>query len=222
MIEKIRAYIDQEFSRAPNNQKVQELKEELISNLEDKYKEQLEMGKSETAAYHFVISGIGDLSELVDSVRPQQPAMPLPTHQERVRRAVFLSVAVALYILSPFMVILFSDGEQGSAGVIVMFLFIAVATGLLIFNHMTRPIYKKTGDTVVEDFKQWRFESGGQSGNVKAYRSFRAAYWIIVAAVYFLVSFFLRIWAYSWVIFIIAVAVEQIVRGILLLKGEER
>ena len=73
MIEKIRAYIDQEFSRAPNNQKVQELKEELISNLEDKYKEQLEMGKSETAAYHFVISGIGDLSELVDSVRPQQP-----------------------------------------------------------------------------------------------------------------------------------------------------
>lgn len=214
MIDKIRAYIEHAFAQAPSTQKVQELKEELISNLEEKYNEQVAMGKSPETAYNFVIGSIGDLSELVDSVRPQQPALPLPTHQERVRRALFLSVAVALYILSPFMVLIFGD-STGPVGVVAMFLCIAVATGLLIFNHMTRPVYVKTGDTVVEDFKQWRFESGGRA---KAYQSFRSAFWIIVVAVYLLVSFLYVSWAFSWIIFIIAVAVEQIIKGIIQLK----
>ena len=66
MVNKIRAYIDHEFAGVPESKKVNELKEELTANLIEKYNEQLLHGKSEEEAYNAVITGLGDLSELVD------------------------------------------------------------------------------------------------------------------------------------------------------------
>ena len=71
MVNKIRAYIEHEFADVPESKKVIELKEELIANLIEKYNEQLLHGKTEEEAYNAVIAGLGDLSELVDSVRPR-------------------------------------------------------------------------------------------------------------------------------------------------------
>ena len=33
--------------------------------------------------------------------------------------------------------------------------FIAAATGLLIYNGMTKPHYSRADDTIVEEFKEW-------------------------------------------------------------------
>ena len=105
MVNKIRAYIDHEFAGVPESKKVNELKEELTANLIEKYNEQLLHGKSEEEAYNAVITGLGDLSELVDSVRPH--SMQGPSEQERKKSALLTAAAVMMYILSPVMIILF-------------------------------------------------------------------------------------------------------------------
>ena len=214
MIDKIRAYIDHAFASAPPTQKVQELKEELFANLVEKYNEQLNQGRTENEAYNIVINGIGDLSELVHSV-----CVPFgqPTNQQRRRHAFFVSCAVALYIISPFMVVLFEMFGREEIGVLLMFVLIAVATGLLIFNRMTRPVYVKADETMVEDFKEWR-TAGRRAPN--AFGAFRRAYWTLVTVIYLAVSFIFQIWHFSWLIFLIGAAVDQIFQGIMRLREE--
>ncbi len=218
MINKIRAYIDHAFKDAPQTKKMEELKEELLGNLIEKYNDHLKNGKNEDEAYTAAISGIGDISELVDNLREPFPLMP-ETAKERHRSALMVAIAVALYILSAFMVPLFSIRRGDPViGIFVMFCFIAVATGLLIYNGMTRKQYKKNDDSLVEDFKAYRVNTEREK---TVYRMFTSAYWTLVVAVYLLVSFIFGIWAYSWIIFIIAKAIEKIVLGIIRLRGEK-
>ena len=216
MIEKIRSYIDRAFESAPQTKKILELKEELYANLVDKYHDQLDKGASEQDAYNTVISGIGDIYELIDSVNDPQPLAP-PTARERSRSALLVSIAVGLYIISPFTLI-FSTVTFSAPipGLFFMFLCIAVATGLLIYNNMTRKTYVKQEDTIVEDFKEWRVKTDKHRA---ALRSFHGAFWSSVVAVYLLVSFLFGIWAYSWIIFIIAAALDNILKGIFQLRG---
>ena len=70
MIDKIRKEVDQIFCSVPHTRKVQELKEELVGNLEAKYKDLIEVGKTPEEAYNIVIASIGDTDELIDSMAP--------------------------------------------------------------------------------------------------------------------------------------------------------
>ena len=163
---------------------------------------------SEEDAYNAVIRSIGDIDELIDSARGPSPLEPVPAHESRIR-ALCTAIAVALYIMSPFMVILLRGPWGG------MFLFIAAATGLLIYNGMTKPHYSRADDTIVEEFKEWHVKNGRQRDALNA---FKGAYWSIVVAIYLLVSFIFRIWSFSWILFIMAGAVENIIKGIFALR----
>ena len=138
MVNKIRAYIDHEFAGVPESKKVNELKEELTANLIEKYNEQLLHGKSEEEAYNAVITGLGDLSELVDSVRPH--SMQGPSEQERKKSALLTAAAVMMYILSPVMIILFESIGLEILGLVLFFGCIAGATGMPVsYTHLTLP-----------------------------------------------------------------------------------
>ncbi|HOJ09213.1 MAG TPA: permease prefix domain 1-containing protein [Clostridiales bacterium] len=218
MINKIRAYIDHAFEGIPQTKKVLELKEELVGNLIEKYNDYLKNGKAEDEAYTAAISGIGDISELVESMRDVDP-FAQPSTKERSRHALFISIAVAIYIISVFMVPIYTiNFGKPVTGIFIMFLFIAIATGLIIYSNMTYKNYIKMDDSLVEDFKAYRASSNKQRA---AFNSFKSAFWSITVAVYFLISFIYGIWGYSWVIFIIAGAIEKIVAGIIQLRGEE-
>lgn len=218
MINRIKEYIDNAFAGMPQTKKIVDLKDELFANMCEKYNDQIKNGKSEQEAYDYVLMGMGDISELVESVKEPYPLTPISQKENR-KRALLTSFAIMLYILSPMMVILFSEFlSQGSLGAIVMFLFIAAATGLLVYSSMLRPKYQKSGDTVVEEFKEWRVNSARSRD---AYKAFRSAFWSIVVALYLLLSFVLGIWSYSWIIFIIAAAVENIIKGFIHLREEK-
>ena len=45
-----------------------------------------------------------------------------------------------------------------------------------------------------------------------------SAAWAIIVALYFILSFTFGIWAYSWIIFIIGVAIDKIIRAYFELK----
>jgi TM2 domain-containing membrane protein YozV len=64
MNEKLRNYVDILFAAAPKTAKAAEVKEELLTNLNDKYNDLLSQGYDSTAAFHIALSGIGDLDEL--------------------------------------------------------------------------------------------------------------------------------------------------------------
>ena len=64
MNEKLRNHVNILWAAAPKNAKADEIKEELLRNLDDKYHDLLANGYDQTAAFHIALSGIGDLDEL--------------------------------------------------------------------------------------------------------------------------------------------------------------
>lgn len=86
MLDKIRTYIDNSFTGINETKKVKELKDELFENLKEKYNDQIQDGKTEQEAYNSVISGIGDLSELIESVK-EPYSLPSELIEEKKKRA---------------------------------------------------------------------------------------------------------------------------------------
>lgn len=169
MKHKLREYIDTIFAdaegRAPYNERLRELKEEMLQNLYDRYDDLIAKGKTPAAAYNIAVAGVGDISELLESVvggasaggfekktttppPPKSGKRPLtPEEQETVRRyrersAVVTAVAVAMYILCWVPLAMLEDlaGRVGSGiGLVLMFGMIAAATCAIIHNAMSKP-----------------------------------------------------------------------------------
>ncbi len=69
MINKLRDYVEQLFENAPQTPKVRDLKDELTADVIEKYNDLLVRGKTEEEAYNQVITGIGDISELIGQLQ---------------------------------------------------------------------------------------------------------------------------------------------------------
>lgn len=218
----IRAYVDELFQNAPRTQKAYELKIELTQNLLDKYNALLNEGKSMEDAYNLTVMSIGDVRELFDGLEegpvPQSPSYFPPEGTER-RNAAVVAIAVMLYILSVVPVIVLGAIGVGEVlGVVLMFVMIAAATGLLVYNHAAKPKKKPAPETVVEDFRTWQNQNHSHKQLLKAIRS---AYWPLMLALYFLLSFGTGKWYITWIIFLIAPAVDSIIKAVLTLSDKQ-
>lgn len=209
MTDKLRDYIDELFKDAPSSKKTVEMKEEILQNLRDRYNDLLEEGKNEEAAYNIAVAGIGDMSELIDELKREysgrQTADPSMKEEEKRKRAVLVSASVMIYILSIVPLLVF----QNDLGLVFMAVLVALATGILIYNSMTKPGFSNSDETIAEEFKQWR-ESNNNRKSV--FKSVSAALWAITLVIYFLLSFGTGYWHITWLIFPIAVAVNSIIR----------
>ena len=208
MNEKLRHYIDDLFANAPSTVRAVELKEEMYQNLMDKYNDLINEGKSVESAYNIAVASIGDVDSLISGLSGEKRA---ESEKSKKRSAAMTAVAIALYILSPVPVILIQD----EMGVMALFLFIAIATALLIYNGVTRERYVKADDTMVEQFKEWK-ENGKQKN--KAVDAIVGSFWLIAVCVYIVVSFMTGAWHITWIIFLIAAAIASMIRGIFMLK----
>ena len=122
-----------------------------------------------------------------------------------------IAVSIALYIMSVIPLFIL----QNEYGLILMFVFVAVATGVIIYAGMTRPKYRKIDDTLVEEFKEWKAASSESNSTLKAISS---AIWMITVAVYIAITFLTKAWHLTWIIFLIASAVISIVKALFDLK----
>ena len=72
MKEKLKEHIQALFAdaerRSPDNQRLAELKEELLQNTLEKYDHMISVGKSPEGAYAAAVNGIGDITELLNDV----------------------------------------------------------------------------------------------------------------------------------------------------------
>ena len=70
MNSKIKNYVEVLFSDIPRSKKANELKEELLSNMSERFDDYIGDGKTENQAYSLVISSLGDIDEMLEDVMP--------------------------------------------------------------------------------------------------------------------------------------------------------
>jgi len=221
MEDNIRKYIDDLFADTVPTRKAVELKEEMIQNLRDKYHDLIKEGKTNEAAYNITIAGIGDISALLAELESDKTDNE-PTRYEmetsRQKSAMFTAIAVMMYILCTLPLIMMTMAGFIYAphiGLPVMFLMIAGATGLLIYNNMTKPKSINNPDTIVEEFREWQSDEKDRKTLRKAISS---ALWAMTVALYLIVSFTSHAWHITWILFILAGVAESLLNVFFALK----
>lgn len=215
MEDRLRAYMDELFERVKPSKKSVELKEEILQNLTDKYYDLVSQGKTSEAAYNIAVASIGDVDELLGGLMEEERGCQSMSEEEiqrqRKKSAVLTAVAIMMYILSVLPPILIEHTSvSGNVGAALMFIIIAIATGLIVYGHLTRPRYRKSEDSMVEDFKEWQDQN---DAGYRAYRAVNSALWSITTVTYFVISFFSGAWYITWVIFLIGSAVQEIIKA---------
>jgi len=223
MEDKFRKHIDSLFAETIPTKKSVELKEEMIQNLHDKYDDLIAEGKTEEAAYNIAVAGIGDVSDLLTELEAET-APELFAHDlldmEKARRksAMLTAIAVMLYIVSflPFFILeTTSSGYSEILGLPIGLLIVAAATGLIIYNNMTKPKFLNRRDTIVEEFREWQSDEKDRKTLRKAISS---ALWSIILVLYFVISFATYAWHITWIIFIIGAVAESLINVFFTIK----
>ena len=124
------------------------------------------------------------------------------------KKALFTTVAVMLYILSVVVIIFFSTVLRSPiVGVCVFFIVIAIATGLLIYIEMTKPLTnekKKEKVLTRED---------------RLYKQITSVLALFVLAIYLIVSFLTMAWGVTWISWIVYALLTEIIKLGFSLKG---
>lgn len=98
--DRIQAYLDRAFSTGPRTEGLLEAKETLLADLAEKYDSLTAQGYSEQGAYEAVISGIGDIFEIVDEAAGEHPApLTLPDARENKKTELFSPLLAAAFFL---------------------------------------------------------------------------------------------------------------------------
>jgi len=210
MYEKFRQRLDELFENAPTTNRSRELKEELLANLMDKHNDLVSSGIKEEEAFNITISGIGDTDELIRELKEKNVFDYGQSVIDRKKSALVLSISIGLYIMSVVILIMCTEvlNINENIAVCLMLTIDAVATCLIIYNAVSRPKYLKADDTIVEEFKEWKSSNTTEKNMIKSIKSIM---WLVITALYFLLSFTLYIWAFSWIIFIIGAAIDRII-----------
>ncbi|MDR0978419.1 MAG: permease prefix domain 1-containing protein [Lachnospiraceae bacterium] len=216
MEEKLKSYVENLFNDVPKTKKAVDLKEEITSNLLDKFNDLKSSGKTEDESYKIAIASIGDIGELTANLKDKVSLNYEGIEKSRKKSALLISIAVGLYIFSIIPVIGFGmiEGNDflNSLGIIFMFAFCGIATMLIVYSYIARPKYEKIDDTMVEEFKEWK--SSKEKKNLKV-KGIQSAMWCLIVSFYFIYSFTVGNWHISWVIFLIGAAIEEIIKTVL-------
>ena len=212
MEDKLRKYVDDIFNGTVLTRKAVELKEEMIQNLQDKFNDLINEGKSPEAAYNIAIAGIGDVRSLLKELESDDQIWGMAEQEMANRKsAMFTAVAVMTYILCVLPLIILNQLEfryAANIGIPIMFVLAAFATGLLVYNSMTKPRKFKSSDTIVEEFREWQSDNH-QRKSLR--RSISSALWSLLTVLYFIISFSTSAWHVTWIAFLIGAALEAFI-----------
>lgn len=215
MNNKIKNYIDVLFADVPRSRRAAELKEEMAANMSERFDDYIKEGKSENQAYSLTVSGMGDIDDLLREVMPDEDFRRQADYY-RKRNARNTGIGVSLYILGAAIVVgsaLFESDKIAIIGVFVLLLLAAVATGLIVYSHMSTPLEYKDYDN---DDRRLKKEIA--SSNDKVMVAVKSIYWPAVTAIYLCVSFFTFRWDISWIIWPIAAIIFSIFKTVMMLR----
>lgn len=212
MNSKIKNYVDVLFNNVPMTRKAAELKEEILSTMNEHFDAHIAEGKDENQAYTEALADMGNIDELLESLVPDQD-LKTKIDEYRTKRAKNTAISVMLYIIGvlllcilPAICDVFDIGNEDKAGVIglmLLLLCVAIATGLLVYTRMNVP-------QDVEPFlvkKKRDFDASTPDG--RKWAALSRIFWLLTTTVYLLVSFLTNAWHITWLIWLVASAAWQ-------------
>ncbi len=232
MNNKIRNYVDTLFSDVPRTKKSIELREEMLSNMNERFNDYLDSGMSENEAYRQVVANMGDIDEMLVEVMPDEN-FTKEYNDYKKKKARVTATAIVLYILAPSMLILISELDNGSGidsgiiGLLTMFALAAIATGMLVYINMSAPVaysdFEKLNQKNINDLNNERRFDVNEKGDIvrgRTYESLMSLYWLIITFIYLSISFLTGYWTVTWLIWILAHIGKKIIEIIYdLFKG---
>lgn len=226
MKEKIKQHFNQIFTEAPKTRKALDLKQEMMQNAMDKYDDMVADGYSEEDAYKNVIESIGDVSELFPEME-ERNLLTLSEH-DRKKKAMLTAAAVGMYIFAG--VVFFGASLLGgmmhvyyfdftSLGLVIALLICIAPTIMLVYAANMYPGYtKREQESMVERYKEARHGSNKE----KAVRgSIYSIIWTLAVVLFFIISFATDYWELTWLIFLIALCIQSIVKLIFSMREEK-
>lgn len=221
MNNKIKNYVEVLFSNVPQSRKANELKEELLSNMSERYEDYIKEGKTEDQAYDLVIDNLGDVDKMIADVVSNDKFIEQANYF-RTRNAAYIAISISMYIIAAALLIgitgfgisLGNSGTYTAAGLLVSLLISAVATGIIIYINMSTPA----------EYKNYNKNSKNKLQNLnnkdnKLFNNIMSVYWTIMAFIYLAISFITGLWGITWIIWVLASAVYSILKGILGIKS---
>jgi hypothetical protein len=209
----LRNYIEEQFAGSPPSRANAELKEELYQNLIERYRDLINEGKETQAAYNIAVASLGNISPLISG--PSEAQLEA-VQAHRRRSAIITAIAVMLFILCPVPLIVLGAAGMEILGLTLLFVFVALGTGLLIFNGMSKNETADTeNDTTLGEFRTWQQENSESRRKMKALSQ---ALWGLTTVIYLAVSFLSGAWHITWIIFLIAGALEAVLKAVLELR----
>lgn len=196
-MEKFRKYIDKKFTSYPKSRALDELKEELIATLLERYQEYLSNGLNEEDSYRKAIESIGDCKETVNLIESN---IDKKTKVLRTRMAIWGSI---LYWLT----------------VSTIFLTVSMITQKWIYTWIIYPVAAAIYLCIALAIVFPKGRSLGKNSRIRI--SVILSFLIITLGVYFLVSFFSKMWAITWVIFLIGFSLGMICDAIMIRKSHK-
>ena len=88
-----------------------------------------------------------------------------------------------------------------------MFVFIALATGIIVYTKMSMP--QDVSQYITRSKRRNIVNYDGPSKKVKQLSAFMKIYWTLVVVIYLWISFATQAWYITWIIFLIASAVKH-------------
>lgn len=207
MREKLIEYVNFLFAGAPDSE---EIKQEILQNTLDRFDDLVAEGKTPEAAYTLAISGIGDISELLecDGVCTAEQINIAKTDVDNQKstytpmfKKILRAAAIALYIISVIPLFVLSELGLDVIGLCGMLVLVAIATALIIISGGGNSKKKETNMS--------------QDPLKKAIDSVSG---VVTLCVYLGVSFATGAWWITWLIFPISGAVEGLVKACIDLK----
>lgn len=212
MEQRIVNYINEIFKNAPKTPQAEEVKNEILGNTLEKYKELKAEGKDDETAFTIAISYIGNVDELINAYSDDVDSVILREsfQRHRARQALLLSIAIALYIMCVIPVILL----QNELGIVCMFLMVAIATGLIIYRASTNKFYTYGGSDGPTVVKYTAPQTIDQKKRKLLRKNLSSAMWSVIVAIYIIVSFLSGAWHITWILFLIGGAGDSLLKAI--------
>ncbi|MDR3050204.1 MAG: permease prefix domain 1-containing protein [Oscillospiraceae bacterium] len=209
MNETLRTHVDRLFADAPDTPRIREFREELLGNLQAKYDDLLAAGEEPDAAVQRVISGIGDTASLIQILasdpEPDNPYIP------RQQTAQVVSTAVFMYCAAAAVLTLVRGILGNTLAWVAFWLIVGVATAQLIFHFFSlagAPAPARRLPPSYDEARRKRIRG-----------SLSSILWLLTTALYFIISFTFGNWHISWIIFLIAPIVQQLLNLFFDMRG---
>lgn len=225
MNERIRKHIDELFADAPRTRKAMEWKEEVVINTIEKYQDLISEGYQEEDAWQIVINSIGDVTELFEELKEENPLNL--SEEKRKKKAILKTVAAGLYILAGAVWLLweivsqwifYMDPRMSMIGLLLAVLLCIPPTCMLVYAANMYPEFHKNEDNIVENYKEIRYTRNREKA-VKT--SVSVIIWLLTLIVYFIVSFVTFNWDVTWITFLIGGCAQAIASLLFSLKREK-